>query len=152
MSFTCFDCQKEFSSQDALNQHKHVAHKHSESTKKKSILPWIFGIFIVIGIIAFYASSGSGKYDGFAKCISDSGAKFYGAFWCSHCAEQKALFGSSAKYLPYIECSTPDKNGEFDVCKNAGINGYPTWIFADGSRTNQLTLQELSQKTGCALP
>ncbi len=43
----------------------------------------------------------------FATCIKDSGAKFYGAFWCSHCQEQKAMFGKSSKLLPYVECSTP---------------------------------------------
>ena len=33
-----------------------------------------------------------GKYDGFAQCLKDKGATFYGAFWCPHCKAQKALF------------------------------------------------------------
>ena len=29
----------------------------------------------------------------------------YGAFWCSHCHEQKEAFGSQAmKDFPYVEC------------------------------------------------
>jgi hypothetical protein len=33
------------------------------------------------------------------------GAKFYGAFWCSHCYDQKVQFGAqAAELLPYVEC------------------------------------------------
>ena len=29
----------------------------------------------------------------------------YGAFWCSHCFEQKQAFGAEAAHeLPYVEC------------------------------------------------
>jgi len=41
---------------------------------------------------------------GLAKHLSASGAKFYGAYWCPHCADQKAMFGQAAALLPYIEC------------------------------------------------
>lgn len=40
-----------------------------------------------------------------AQCLADTGVKFYGASWCSHCANQKALFMKSVKTLPYIECA-----------------------------------------------
>ena len=40
-----------------------------------------------------------------AKKLKAAGAKMYGAFWCSHCQEQKAEFGAAAqKDLPYVEC------------------------------------------------
>lgn len=92
------------------------------------------------------------KYDTFAQCISDSGAKFYGAFWCPHCIDQKALFEYSKK-LPYIECSTPDKQGQLQVCIDEKITGYPTWKFADGTIGNgNQTLEQLAEKTKCELP
>ncbi|MEK6827042.1 MAG: hypothetical protein AABX99_00990, partial [Nanoarchaeota archaeon] len=59
---------------------------------------------------------GPGKYDQFAQCLKDKGAVFYGAFWCSHCIAQKKLFGSSAKLLPYVECSTADASGQAQIC------------------------------------
>ncbi len=149
MNHTCFECQKEFSSKEALDQHKKLVHPNAKS---KSIWPWIVGAVAVVLAIVIYSSMGSGQYDSFTKCISDSGAKFYGAFWCSHCTDQKAMFGASAKYLPYVECSTSDGKGELPVCNSVGITGYPTWIFADGSRNNIMNLEELSQKTSCALP
>ncbi len=91
-------------------------------------------------------------YDGFAQCLSDAGAKFYGAYWCPHCQAQKKLFENS-KNLPYIECSTPDGNGQTPVCKDAGVTSYPTWIFADGSiLEGERQFAELGEKTSCAVP
>lgn len=92
-----------------------------------------------------------GKLDTFAQCITDSGAKFYGAYWCPHCQAQKNAFGKSAKLLPYIECSTPDGKGQLDVCKQAGVTGYPTWIFADGTQASgEVPLKNLAEKTNCS--
>ncbi len=96
---------------------------------------------------------GPGKYDEFATCLKDKGAVFYGAFWCPHCQNTKKLFGSSAKLLPYVECSTADGKGQLQSCKDKNISGYPTWEFADGSRLNgELTLEQLAEKTACILP
>lgn len=69
----------------------------------------IFGIFKVV--------SAPGEYDNFAKCLSEKDVKFYGAFWCPNCNDQKALFGKSNKYLNYIECSTADRSGQIELCK-----------------------------------
>jgi hypothetical protein len=94
-----------------------------------------------------------GKLDTFASCIAESGAKFYGAFWCPHCQNQKALFGRSARLLPYIECSTPDGQSQLPVCRDANVGSYPTWEFADGSRlTGEVPLADLATKTSCELP
>ncbi len=100
---------------------------------------------------------GPGKYDTFAQCLKDKGATFYGAFWCPHCKAQKALFGSSVKLLPYVECSTPDGAGQTQECKDKKIEGYPTWELADGTRlpietSAGVSLETLSSKTGCTLP
>jgi hypothetical protein len=94
-----------------------------------------------------------GMYDQFAQCIASSGATFYGAFWCPHCQQQKANFGDSVHYLPYVECSTPDATGQTQVCIAKGIHEYPTWYFAnDASSTGVQTMAQLSQETGCPLP
>eukprot|EP00959_Pyramimonas_sp_CCMP1952_P044883 937635-Pyramimonas_sp.AAC.2 len=40
-----------------------------------------------------------------AKHLKQTGAKMYGAFWCSHCLDQKLMFGAEgAKEMPYVEC------------------------------------------------
>jgi thiol-disulfide isomerase/thioredoxin len=125
--------------------------------KNKNIY-YLIGVVLLAIILAIVlsfinnkeSSTGPGEYDTLATCINDSGAKFYGAFWCSHCREQKKAFGPSAKLLPYVECSTPDANGQLPVCKELDIKGYPTWIFADGTRVNKsMSIQELTEKTSC---
>jgi len=122
---------------------------------KKTIIAGIIALIVILGAL-FYASKvsgGPGKLDAFAQCLEEKGAKFYGAFWCSHCQNQKALFGNSKKYLPYIECSTPDGKGQTPVCATAGIAGYPTWVFGDmSSTTGELSLETLSERTSCELP
>ena len=125
-------------------------------SKKLIIGVIIFLALFAGGIYLLSAKNGndqSGKYDTFAQCLKDKGAVFYGAFWCSHCQNTKAEFGSSAKLLNYIECSTADGQGQLDVCNQKNITGYPTWEFADGSRLEgEVPLTQLAEKTGCELP
>jgi len=96
---------------------------------------------------------GPGKLDSFSQCLKDKGAVFYGAFWCPHCQATKKLFGSSVKFLPYVECSPANGQGQLQVCRDKNIEGYPTWEFADGSRLNgEIPLSQLAEKTSCVLP
>ncbi|MDO8655141.1 MAG: hypothetical protein Q7R48_01805 [bacterium] len=123
--------------------------------KTKKNLIWLaIGILVIAGIgYWIYSQSQPGKYDAFASCLKDKEATFYGAFWCPHCQKQKAIFGKSARLLPYVECSTRDGRGKLAVCVEKKIEGYPTWEFADGSRlVGEVTLSKLSEKTGCQLP
>ena len=108
----------------------------------------IVGLFSVAGV----KERSPGEHDQFTQCLDESGIKFYGAFWCPACAEQKSYFGKSATLLPYIECSTPDRNAQLKVCVDEGIESYPTWINSDGKRyAGVLNLELLSEITGCEL-
>lgn len=109
---------------------------------------------VVLGVGAsFFVSARPGKLDGFARCLKDKGVVFYGAFWCPHCQRTKAMFGSSAKLLSYVECSTPDAKAQTKACTDKGIKSYPTWVFPNGEAlTGERTLAELSQASGCPLP
>ena len=110
-------------------------------------------ILFGIGFYSYRQENTPGKLDSFAQCLKDKGVIFYGAFWCPHCQAQKALFGRSAKLLPYFECSTPDGKSQLPVCTEKGIKGYPTWVFPDESRIQQeATLAQLAEKTSCELP
>jgi uncharacterized membrane protein/glutaredoxin len=87
---------------------------------------------------------------GLAERLAESGAVFYGASWCPHCQEQKALFGASQERLPYVECSPSGPRGAVaSACASAGVRTYPTWVFADGSRlTAVMSLRELADRVG----
>ncbi|MEK6858539.1 MAG: hypothetical protein AABX53_01345 [Nanoarchaeota archaeon] len=154
---TCTLCEKQFQSAEALGQHRKAIHGQTPDILTKSAskryLAWI-GIIILVTVLGYGASTfytpNSASDVALAQCIADSGAKFYGAFWCSHCNDQKELFGSAAKYLPYIECSNADRSQK-QICASVGIDAYPTWVFADGTRGNVFTKLELSRRTGCPL-
>ena len=111
-------------------------------------------VLVVVGLVWLIKTPGrSGKLDVFASCIKESGATYYGAFWCPNCKNQEALFGRSAGLLPRVECSTPDGRGQLQVCQDAGIKAYPTWEFANRTRkSGTLSLEYLSEATGCPLP
>ena len=114
-------------------------------------------ILIMAAVVMIFYSSRTpaelGIYDDFAKCITNSGAKMYGAYWCPHCITQKKLFGSSFQYIAYVECDPRGDGANPQACEDAGIQGYPTWIFGDGtSKSGEVPLRTLSAITGCALP
>ncbi|MFH1162371.1 MAG: thioredoxin domain-containing protein [Candidatus Jorgensenbacteria bacterium] len=115
----------------------------------------ILAIFVVILIFAFLFlnSRGTGKYsdealNAFAQCLAAKNVTMYGAYWCSHCQNQKAMFGSSFKHVPYVECTT-----EPQKCLAAKVEGYPTWVLADGTQlAGERPLETLAAASGCALP
>jgi hypothetical protein len=110
---------------------------------------------LCLSAVSFGAASKPANLDGFARCLGEKKSVMYGAFYCDHCKEQKDLFGDSAQYLPYVECVEKGTRKETEQCKALGIRRTPTWIFEhSGERVDGkvLSLQELSQKTGCKLP
>jgi thiol-disulfide isomerase/thioredoxin len=119
----------------------------------------LIDLLFVAGVVWLIVTPGNAgkpdKYDDFAKCLKDKGAIFYGAFWCPHCLAQKALFGRSVQFLPYVECSTANGQGQLQVCKDAGVVSYPTWNFNASSTdilTGEVPLAKLAEKTNCELP
>ena len=114
-------------------------------------------IVILVAIIFAFGCTQNGKGSAspeFAQCLTEKGAKMYGAFWCPACKTQKETIGISVfdERINYIECSLPDRSAQTQICVQQGIERYPTWEFADGSRIEGvLTLQELSQLTGCQI-
>ncbi len=122
--------------------------------KKGVTIFWtIIIVLIVLGIAtSLVASNRPGKYDDLAMCIKNNGVVFYGAFWCPHCQATKALFGKSAKLLPYTECSTPDGQGQLKACTDKGVSQYPTWIRPDGAIfTGEHTIAEWAAFSGCSI-
>ena len=119
--------------------------------KKKHLVAILLLIIIIIWGIKI-STNVSKDYSEFAKCLTEQGTKIYGTSWCGVCDSQKEAFGKSWKYINYIECSLPNKEGQTQICKNENIERYPTWEFEDGSRDfGKLSFEQLSQKSGCEL-
>ncbi|XP_068639816.1 thiol-disulfide oxidoreductase LTO1 isoform X2 [Aristolochia californica] len=87
-----------------------------------------------------------------ANYLRAIGAKMYGAFWCSHCLEQKEMFGhEGAKILDYVECF-PDGIGKgrkiAKECEAAGIDGFPTWVIKGKVLNGEQTFLDLMEASG----
>ena len=55
-------------------------------------------------------------------------AKMFGAFWCSHCNNQKQELGIEAsKMFEYVECAKDGSKSQYAFCKEQKIPGFPTW-------------------------
>ena len=125
----------------------------SGDAKTKNVL--IYGVVVVLLAGAYLAGRyhKNHKYDSFAKCLATKQAKMYGLYWCPHCLEQKEMFGASFHYVPYEECAIKGSSEMAPECKAAGVKLFPSWQFGtEPPKEGVLSLEELSEKTGCSLP
>jgi uncharacterized membrane protein len=120
--------------------------------------PWLaktvgMAAVMILGLHLYYAGylgGGAGPEDpwvrSLAEHLSHSDAKFYGASWCPHCAEQKKKFGGSVKRLPYVECSPGGPEApSAPICQEKNISSYPTWIINGQRYTGVQELDALAQ-------
>ncbi|MFH1099039.1 MAG: hypothetical protein V1723_03955 [Candidatus Uhrbacteria bacterium] len=113
-------------------------------------------LLAIVGGIVLGASSRPADVgvEQLAKALTEHGARMYGAWWCGHCQSQKALFGDAWRYITYVECAVPGNvQGKTAECDAAGITGYPTWVFPDGSRLfGEISLEQLAERIGFSYP
>uniref|UniRef100_A0A7N0TUW3 Vitamin K epoxide reductase domain-containing protein n=1 Tax=Kalanchoe fedtschenkoi TaxID=63787 RepID=A0A7N0TUW3_KALFE len=87
-----------------------------------------------------------------AKHLHSIGAKMYGAFWCSHCVEQKQMFGrEAAKLLDYVECFPDGYRTGIKIakaCSDVKIEGFPTWVINGQVLSGEQSFEELAQLSG----
>ena len=84
-----------------------------------------------------------------AKHLQASGARMYGAYWCSHCFDQKMAFGAGAtRLLRYVECAADGYDSERPLCQSKGIRGYPTWEIGGELYPGEKSLEALAQLSG----
>lgn len=109
----------------------------------------MFLIVVGLGVMLFKADyskkSPQKSAEELAVCLTQKGATMYGAEWCHFCKQQKDMFGTAFKKITYVECPDNEK-----LCTDLGIKGYPTWIFANGERSEGVVqFADLAAKTGC---
>ncbi|OGQ82292.1 MAG: hypothetical protein A3F90_02165 [Deltaproteobacteria bacterium RIFCSPLOWO2_12_FULL_60_19] len=138
-----------------------VAYQRPADLPNFSWRPWLFktagsGLILVLALHLHYAGI-LGKAAGpeeprlraLAEHLTKTDAKFYGAYWCPHCNEQKEMFGASAGRLPYIECSPlGPKQPQDPICRTANIKVYPTWFINGRRHEGVLTPGELAHQSG----
>lgn len=120
--------------------------------RSKTFLFLLMALLVVsAGCISGNIVGNSGdKKDALAKCLTEKGAKMYGAYWCPHCQSQKKDFGDSFQYVDYVECAANGPNANPAACKDAGIQGFPTWIIGGVQYSGEQSLSTLAKVAGCA--
>lgn len=115
-------------------------------------------ILVIVAVVGTFAAmkikernAGPDPRIELAQCLTDKGVKMYGAYWCPHCQKQKKLFGKAFSKVDYVECAVPGSpQSQVPACKDAGITGYPTWVFSSGDRlSGEQPLADLAEKAGC---
>jgi uncharacterized membrane protein len=88
-----------------------------------------------------------------AEHLKKTGAKMYGGWFCSHCYEQKQLFGREAKAsINYIECHAQGKDPQVDLCRKEGIEGFPTWDIGGKKYPGTQPPEQLAKLSGYTGP
>jgi len=78
--------------------------------------------------------------------LQASGAKMYGAYWCSHCYNQKQELGAevvAAGMLAYVECDGEGFASQRELCKEKRVPGFPTWEIQGKQYPGEKDLAEL---------
>jgi hypothetical protein len=123
--------------------------QYSNRERNKRIFNYAIAAVVVI-IVGYFLYSTlheePGKHDSLAKCLTSKGVVMYGTDWCPHCQDQKRLFGSSFRYMAYVNCDVSP-----EACSAAGVVGYPTWVFPRGEKmSGTVALDVLAQRAECS--
>jgi hypothetical protein len=109
--------------------------KEKKSKRKFKFIAITAVILLVLGSWITYSFISPGKYDNFAKCLTEKGAVMYGEEWCKYTQAQKGMFGKSFKYINY--------QIKEDLRKR------PTWVIDGNSYETVQSFERLSALTGC---
>ncbi len=80
---------KEKEQEQGIREEQFNTAKISAAKRKKKIIGISAVIIIVLIAAISYASFLPGKYDDFAKCLTEKGAVMYGEDWCHYTQGQK---------------------------------------------------------------
>lgn len=90
------------------------------------------------------------------KRLQDKDAKMYGAYWCSHCNNQKQELGMEVvkekQMFTYVECDKEGLDSKYNTCKamKDKVPGYPTWEIDGQYFPGEKSLDELEKLLNAA--
>ena len=112
---------------------------NSKHYKKRIILSGFILVVIIISVGIILIPKTSGQWDDFAKCLNEKEVVIYGNMkTCKYTQHQAGMFGSSFKYLNYM-----------DFSKNPEVKITPTWYVNGEKYEGELSFEKLSELTGC---
>lgn len=151
MAYRCDTCDRDFSSEESLNQHnssKHpVQEKKGKTSFKKYFIFIIISLILVLSTLTVYSSSKKpGELDDFATCLNEAGVVVYGNDFCSYTTTQLGFFGKSRHNLNYVKCADDEA-----LCNEKNIRTTPTWEHDGEFYVGVQGIEKLASITGCPL-
>ena len=154
MEYKCEACKRNFETKESLDQHNLA--KHSEKNEKSGkgkinfkkyfLFTAIILIIILLGLSINSYVKRPGKYNDFAKCLTEKGAVVYGNDYCQYTNQQLNFFGKSKKYLNYIKCYENKQ-----LCDEKGVEITPTWEINGEMYEQVQTFERLAAISGCGV-
>lgn len=90
---------------------------------------------------------------GLAQHLQDIDAKMYSAYWCPHCQQQREAFGQEAfTYVNSIECAEDGQDAQPQLCRDAGVRGFPSWEINGELYSGARPLSQLAELSGYTGP
>lgn len=100
-------------------------------------------VILIIGIFSiklFYKESAT---ESLTKCISNN-SHLYSFTGCSHCQEQRRLFGDYYNLLSVTDCINDTQE-----CVHMNVTATPSWYINDTMYVGYKSLKQLKELTGC---
>lgn len=167
MEYKCEECNRNFNSKGSLDQHNSMKHSNQNdqnnrndqtnqknnknekgkiSFKKYFIWTAVILIVVLIGLSINAQGKKPGKFDEFAKCLTDKGIIVYGNDYCSYTTKQLGFFGKSQKILNYVKCIDNEA-----LCNEKGVDITPTWEIGGVMYSGVKTFEALAGYSGCEI-
>jgi uncharacterized membrane protein/Zn ribbon nucleic-acid-binding protein len=109
---------------------------------------------VIVGTLHLYYSDllsprEDPRLEPLAHHLTETGARYYGAYWCPACQQQNRLFRSAYEHLPYVECSPEGRHGRPAAeCVRAGVSNFPTWSVRGRVYEGVIEPQDLARYSG----
>jgi len=103
-------------------------------------------IIIAVILLAYYIinKDTNNLDEELAKCIGQNSV-LYVQPGCSHCENQKRLFGDNIKHINQFLCNQDN----WKTCSDLGITATPTWRIKDKNYRGTHSIETLKKLTGC---
>lgn len=118
----------------------------------------LIGGLAILGLVTTGCSPSAGDAanpsyeERLAEHLTARDATMYGAYWCPHCSDQKAMFGDAVEDIQYIECDPEGENAQPQLCREKNIQGFPTWEIDGEFYPGTRSLEELAELSGFEEP
>ena len=150
MAFRCESCNRDFGTQESLNQHnqsKHVIYEKKPVSFKRYFMIIMISLIVLFSVLTVSSfMKKPGNYDKFTNCLTEKGAIVYGNDFCQYTIQQLNYFGKSKKYLNYVRCTDNE-----ELCNEKDIKTTPTWEYNEEFYPQIQTFERLAAITGCEI-